>query len=104
MPQFDVCRNPGQSRDGFPYFVVVQSSEFERTSRRLVVPLTHEVARYPAIAPIFAIEGRRVVADALLMFSIPRDKLGPVVGSLADDESAMSIINAIDRAISRAAG
>jgi len=100
MPQFDICRNPGRSRDGFPYFVIIQSGEFEQTTRRLVVPLTRQVAGYPGIAPSFVIEGVTVVADVLLLFAIPRDRLGPVIGSLADDDSASAIINAVDRVIS----
>jgi hypothetical protein len=104
MAQFDVCRNAGRTAAGFPFFVVVQSGEFEATSRRLVVPLTREVAGYPAIAPRFTIGRTRVVADALLMFAIPRERLGPVVASLADDASATAIVAAIDRVISRGFG
>ena len=104
MAQFDVCRNAGQTRKGFPYLVVVQSSEFDGTTRRLVVPLTRAVSAYPAFAPAFTIEGQKVVADALLMVAVPRNQLGPIVASLADDASATSIIGAIDRVISRAYG
>jgi toxin CcdB len=104
MAQFDVCRNRGRSREGFPYFVVVQSRAFDRTARRVVVPLTVEVAAYPPIAPAFDVEGRRVVADALLIFSMPREQLGAVVVSFADDERAALMIEAIDRVISRAWG
>ncbi len=103
MAQFDVCRNLGQRRDGFPYLVVVQSGEFDRSVRRLVVPLI-EVTGHPVLTPIFTIEGRQVVADALLMFSLPREKLGPVVASLADDQAATAIIASIDQVISRAYG
>ncbi len=52
--------------------------EFDRSVRRLVVPLI-EVTGHLVLTPIFTIEGRQVVADALLMFSIPHEKLGPVV-------------------------
>src|SRR5690348_10486157 len=102
MRQFDVCRNHGKSRDGFPYFVVVQSGEFDRTTRRVVVPLTTEVSRYPDIAPVFEVEGRKLVADALLIFAIPLDKLGRVVGSLSDDTNAERLLGAIDRVLARA--
>lgn len=60
-----------------------------------------ELTRYPEIAPIFEVEGRQVVADALLIFSIPTEKLGKVVASLADQASAERLINAIDRLIGR---
>jgi hypothetical protein len=101
MKQFDICRNPGQSRDAFPYFVIIQSNEFATTSRRLVVPLTRHISGYPSIAPTFVVEEAKVIADALLLFAIPCDRLGSVIGSLADDESAETIINAVDRVISR---
>lgn len=104
MAQFDVCRNLGKTRAGFPFFVVVQSGEFDRTDRRVVVPLTSQVAGYPPLAPAFVIDRKRVVADALLMFAIPRERLGEVVGSLADDESATALVGAIDRVISRGVG
>ncbi len=104
MAQFDVCRNGGRSRTGFPYLVIVQSRIFDSTARRLVVPMTTEVAGYPPIAPAFDIEGRRVVADPLLMFATPRERLGPVVDSLADDARSGMMIDAIDLVISRAWG
>jgi hypothetical protein len=104
MAQFDVCRNIGRSRAGFPYYAIVQSGEFENTARRLVVPLARNLAAYPTSAPAFTIEGQMVVADALLMFAIQRDQLGQSVASLADDASAALIINQIDRVISRAYG
>ncbi len=94
----------GRTRGNFPYFVVAQSAEFDGSSQRLVVPLSRQAAGYPAFAPSFTIEGAAVVADALLLFSIPRDSLGPVVASLAGDASAFSVISAIDRVISTAAG
>ena len=79
----------------------MQSREFDRTGRRVVIPLTPELTRYPEIAPIFEVEGRQVVADALLIFSIPTEKLGKVMALLADQASAERLINAIDRLIGR---
>jgi hypothetical protein len=104
MAQFDVCRNPGLSRAAFPYFVVVQSRIFDRTARRVVVPLTVETAGYPEIAPRFEVEGRQVVADPLLIFALPRERLGNIVASFADDARSTPMIEAIDRVISRAWG
>jgi hypothetical protein len=43
----------------------------------------------------------KVVADALLIFSIPVEKLGQVVVSLSDDTNAGLLIGAIDRVIAR---
>lgn len=54
--------------------------------------------------PAFRIEGRDVVPDPLQMQSVPRNALGSVVTSLADDESSARIVNAIDVVISRAWG
>jgi len=39
MAQFDVHRNPGRTRTGTPYFVIVQSRRFDGYPRRVVVPL-----------------------------------------------------------------
>lgn len=99
MRQFDVCANPGKSREGFPYLVIVQSDEFAATDRRIVVPLTPHRAGYPALAPVFDVAGKTLVADTLLIFAIPRDRLGPVVGSLAEDGLAERLLGAIDRVL-----
>jgi len=102
MRQFDVCRNPGTSRDGFPYLVVVQSDEFVGTDRRIVVPLTPHRAGYPAIAPVFDVAGQAFVADTLLIFAIPKDRLGAVVASLAEDRLAARLLTAVGRVLARA--
>lgn len=59
------------------------------------------MARYPEIAPSCEVEGRKVVADALLIFSILLDRLGRVVVSLADDAHAERVLGAVDRVIAR---
>ncbi len=104
MAQFDVHRSASRTRDGYPYFVIVQSSVFEAAMTRLVVSLTQHVAGSPDNIARFTIEGRQVVADPLLTFPIPRDKLGECVASLADDDSAARLIAAIDQVISTAYG
>jgi toxin CcdB len=38
MAQFDVHRNKGALRDSIPYVVLVQSAQFDRYRRRVVVP------------------------------------------------------------------
>lgn len=101
MPQFEVHENRGKTRTGFPLFVVVQSNEFAGTTNTLVVPLTHLIAAYPDYAPAFDFDGVRYVADALGLFPIPTSRLGPPVGSLAEDASS-AIIAAIDRVVSTA--
>jgi hypothetical protein len=87
-----------------PVFACCAIAIFDSTARRLVVPMTTEVSGYPPVAPAFDIEGRRVVADALLMFATPRDRLGPVIDSLADDARSGMMIGTIDLVISRAWG
>ena len=100
--QHDVCRNLGQRRSVYPFFVVVQSNEFAALNHRVVVPMTAMTGLYPkSYAPRFNIAGVEVVADPLLMFSIPTDKLGEVVHTL-DDEDAQAVAMSIDRVLSSA--
>ena len=42
MAQFDVHRNKGALRDSIPFVVVVQSAQFDRYRRRVVVPLVRQ--------------------------------------------------------------
>ena len=102
MPQFDVHENRGRTRTGFPLLVVVQSNEFAGTTSTLVVPMTHLASGFPDYAPGIDSQGTRYVADALGLFPIPTSRLGPAVGSLADDDRASAIIAAIDRVVSTA--
>jgi toxin CcdB len=108
MPQFDIHRNPGRGKADIPYVVVVQSAYYDRQRTRLVAPLVINDGavewRYPGRMPHFIVEGRRVVLDPLLMQAVPSTSLGPVVASLADDNSAVAIITAIDEVISRSYG
>jgi hypothetical protein len=73
-------------------FVVVQPYKFAGLNRRLVVPMTAMTGLYPkSYAPRFHIAGIEVVADPLLMFSIPTDRLGKVVHSLDDADAQASL-------------
>ncbi len=104
MAQFDVHRNPGLHADTIPYVVVVQSAQFDDYKRRGVVPLVRAKslgsAHFPAFNPSFRIGGTKVVLHPLEMVSIPVDRLGLPVGSLAADGQA--IIGALDELLSRA--
>jgi hypothetical protein len=72
--QHDVCRNLGRCRSIYPFFVGVQAIAL---NHRVVVPMTAMTGHYPkSYAPRFHIAGIEVVADPLLMFSIPIDRLG----------------------------
>jgi len=53
----------------------------------------------PAFNPTFRIRGAKVVLHPLEMVSVPVDRLGPPVGSLADEGQA--IIGALDELFSR---
>jgi toxin CcdB len=104
MAQFDVHRNPGRHTDTIPYVVVVQSSQFDDYRRRVVVPLVRAgslaAAPFPAFNPTFRIGGTKVILHPLEMVSVPVDRLGSPVDSLAD--KGQTIIGALDELLSRA--
>jgi toxin CcdB len=50
MPQFDVHRNKGALRESIPFVVLVQTGQFDRHRRRVVVPLVRRSA-LPANTP-----------------------------------------------------
>ena len=107
MTQFDVLRNKGRLRESIPSVVVVQSGQFDRYRRRVVVPLVLRSA-LPAAAtisgtrlnPSFRVDGREVVLHPLDTVSVAIDELGPVVGSLA--EHGQQIADAMDELFTRA--
>ena len=108
MPQFDVHPNPGRQRAAVPFVVSIQSSRFDHAPTRLIAPL-FDVAlaeRFdpPALLPRFLIAGRTVILDPFKVQSIPRQSLGPAIASLADDNDASRIVNALDAVLSRAYG
>ncbi len=104
MAQFDVHRNTGQHHLAIPYVVIVQSSFYERTKRRVVVPLvcrtTLNDLPATAINPVFTIEAREVILNPLEILSVPLDVLGEKVTSLLDESDA--IIAALDELLARA--
>jgi toxin CcdB len=108
MAQFDVHRNPGRNRVAIPFVVILQSRRFDAHARRLVAPLLAtsmpETARYPEVAPRFRIEDQEVVLDPLQLQTVPREVLGPVIASLADDAASSRIIAAVDVVLSTTAG
>lgn len=104
MAQFDVHRNLGQSRDSVPFVVVVQSSVFDDYRRRVVVPLVKKSqlgeVSYSRFNPTFTIERLHLVLHPLEIVSIPCDRLGERVGSLAKEGDR--IIDALDELMTRA--
>ncbi|TAH46544.1 MAG: plasmid maintenance protein CcdB [Dokdonella sp.] len=104
MAQFDVHRNPASKQDNVPYVVVVQSSVFDDYRRRVVVPLALK-SNYGPICnarfqPGFTVKGKPVVLLPLDIGSVPSDKLGEPVASLA--AHGERIIAALDELITRA--
>jgi toxin CcdB len=90
MAQFDVHRNRGQNHDAIPYVVILQSSIFDDYRRRV------------RFNPTFKIEKTPVVLHPLEIVSVDKNKLGPLVQSLADD--GQRFIDALDELITRAHG
>lgn len=106
MAQFDVCRNPGQSRAAISLVVMVQSSVHDAHGRCVVVPLLRQSKEVSVCArrmnPGFIIDGIPVVLHPLDIATLPMEKLGLPVTSLAargDD-----IIAALDEVVTRAYG
>lgn len=109
MAQFDVHRNKGALRDSIPYVVVVQSTQFDRYRRRVVVPLVRQTLLprdTPTVGsrmnPVFVIKGVPVVLHPLDMVSVALDQLGDAVGSLAQEGQA--IADALDELLTRSWG
>ena len=72
MAQFDVHRNEGPLRESIPFVVLVQSSQFDRYRRRVVVPLVRRSALPGTTAtagsrmnPAFQVERVEVVLHPL---------------------------------------
>ena len=86
-----------------PYVVIVQSASFDRHNRRIVVPLPL-AGTLPSsdINPIFTIENRQVIFDALDIVSVDTTRLGEKVGSLQAEGNL--IIAALDEVFSRGWG
>lgn len=107
MSQFDVHRNLGRQRTTIPYVVIVQSSRFDRSRRRVVIPLVALQATGSAGKPprsvlngIFEVEGMAVALNPLEISSVALDSLGEKVASLAEDGDR--IVQALDELFSRA--
>jgi toxin CcdB len=104
MAQFDVHKNPGTTRDGIPFIVVVQSRVFDEYRRRVVVPRVKKSlfgkVQHARFNPSFVVRGTAVVLHPLEVVSVPSEKLGPRVASLAAEGA--KIIDALDALFTRA--
>jgi toxin CcdB len=109
MAQFDVHRNKGPLRESIPFVVLVQSSQFDRYRRRVVVPLVRRSALprdTPTVGsrmnPVFKVKGQDVVLHPLDMVSVATDQLGEHIGSLTAQGQAIS--DALDELLTRSWG
>ena len=109
MAQFDVHRNKGPLKASIPFVVVVQSAQFDRYRRRVVVPLVRRSVLpgdTPTVGtrmnPVFRIQNSQVVLHPLDMVSVALSDLGAKAGSLA--EHGHAITDALDELLSRAWG
>ena len=109
MAQFDVHRNKGALRDSIPFVVLVQSAQFDRYRRRVVVPLVRQSLLprdTPTVGarmnPAFVIDGVRVVLHPLDVVSVAVDQLGELVGSL--EQEGQIIADALDELLTRSWG
>ncbi|MEI8326950.1 MAG: CcdB family protein [Betaproteobacteria bacterium] len=109
MAQFDVYRNKGALRESIPFVVVVQSAQFDRYRRRMVVPMVRQTLLprdTPTVGarmnPVFVIDGVRVVLHPLDMVSVALDQLGEMVGSL--EQQGQIIADALDELLTRSWG
>ena len=109
MAQFDVHRNKGPLRESIPFVVLVQSSQFDRYRRRVVVPLVRRSA-LPAsppgvgarMNPTFTVTGIEVVLHPMDMVSVALEQLGEYTVSLA--EHGQLIADALDELLTRSWG
>jgi len=109
MALFDVYRNRGARREAIPFVVVVQSSLFDRYSRRVVVPLVRRnvlPGNTPTAGsrmnPVLQVQGETVVLHPLDMVSVDTAQLDELVGSLA--EQGQTITDALDELLTRSRG
>ena len=109
MTQFDVHRNKGPLKESIPFVVVVQSAQFDRYRRRVVVPLVRRsmLPRDTPTAgsrmnPVFRLGGMDVVLHPLDMVSVTAEYLGKRSGSLA--EHGQAIADALDELLTRSWG
>jgi toxin CcdB len=105
VAQFDVLPNPGRQREAVPFVVVLQNVRFDRGATRFVAPLVlsrlANIAEH-YLAPRFTINGTEVVMDVFNLATLPADRLGAPVASLADEESRSKLIRALDEFLSQA--
>ena len=101
MAQFDVHRNLGANKAAIPFVVIVQSSQFDRYRRRVVVPLMRKstlLMSAPTVGsrmnPVFKVQSIEVVLNPLDTASVATENLGAKAGTLAQHKD--KIVDALD--------
>jgi hypothetical protein len=86
--QFDLVENPStRSRDVAPYLLVLQSHLLEGADSVIVAPVVRDAARLlQGIDLSIELDGERLAVTLVELFSIERDLLKKVRGSLVDQE------------------
>jgi toxin CcdB len=105
VAQFDVFTNPGRQRTVVPFVVALQNARYDRATTRFVAALVLQAAiRIEAhwLAPRFFIAGQDVVLDVFNLATVPVSRLGAPVASLADEESRIKLVRALDEFLSQA--
>lgn len=105
MAQFDVFANPGRQREVTPYVVALQNSRFDRALTCFVAALVkRDLAPNMAhhVAPRFMVLGEDVVLDVFNLATLPASRLGAPVASLADEDSRVKLVRAMDEFLSQA--
>jgi toxin CcdB len=104
MAQFDVFTNPGRQRNVIPYVVALQNVRYDRATRFVAALVLQASILIEAhwLAPVFTIAGQNVVLDVFNLTTVPAVRLGAPVASLADEDSRMKLIRALDEFLSQA--
>jgi toxin CcdB len=102
MAQFDVFTNPSPTtREHFPYVVDIQSPYLDELATRIVIPLGKASAfantSMQGLTPKISFHGEKLLLLTPQISSIPKNKLGDPIGTLAHFRS--EIMNALDFAI-----
>lgn len=95
MTQFAVYRNENTgSNEDYPFLVDVQAEVLEELGTRVVIPLASatELTSFPTryLTPVIGFQGKPYALLTPQLAGISRQELGPLAGSLADQERAIS--------------
>jgi toxin CcdB len=96
-------RNPGRS-PAIPFLIQVQSNRLEPSLGRVMVPMVICTASNPQdhpLTPHMTVQGSLVYANPLDLATVPANRLGDPVGTLAEADQDR-IIRALDEMPSRA--